>query len=227
MQGQQNRPENFPGMQNPAEKYALNDNSVRDFISRFGGVVLTARNVQEERTFPDDFSALRAALDYFYPLSIIANLAFSGVVYRTADKKTQYAFSGSVVCTGTRTIQYSPVKIRNCVSAFWRTSGQANISSRYFANDETRLADKYRIPFFLCNRAGMLKRFQPGDSTLSADIAYELMAIQEPGFALGNLVNDKFGRIISINPQLQQMHFRHYEELDETPVSMTIASYAK
>ena len=213
-------------MQNPKPKYALNDNTVRDFISRFGGVVLTARNVQEARTFPDDFSALRAALDYFYPLSIIANLDFSGVVYRTADKQTTFAFYGAVVCTGTRTIQYSPVKIQKCVSAFWRTSGQATISSRYFANEETFLTDKYRIPFFLCNRAGMLKCFQPGDSTLSADIAYELMEIQEPGFALGNVVNDKFGRIIRINPQLQQLHFSNYEEIEETPISMTIASYA-
>ena len=195
----------FPG----AKRQLIEPEVARRYVSRFAGIAPTSRYVQEQRRFRDHHSALIAALEYFNPLSAMADAGFSGVIFKAGK---HYAFTGSVICSGARSIEFIPAITRNRVTAFWRTTSLRHPSARYFADHETRLATLYHRPFYLATSVEMLKVFNPGDRLLSPELTQRMLGYPAEGYALGRLVHDAQGNLLRITTRL---HAEHLLELEE------------
>ncbi len=149
-----------------------------------------------EQLFPDELSAVRAAVNSYNPISVREDREFMGLILHRDG-----AFDFTVVAgkRGADSISFTVDREQwQQAVALWHTHGGTSPRYRYFSDVDTRTAVHTGLPFYLADYTGFLKVFRPGDRMLSAFAARRLGLGQIAGYAVGSPVREPNGRAIRV-----------------------------
>lgn len=146
--------------------------------------------------FASELEAVVAAMNNYNPISISEDREFMGTIFKRGNR------FGYSVTAGSRHRDRVSIRVARdeweSVAAFWHTHGDGHPSNRYFSDNDTDLVNRYRKRLYLGDFTGYLKRFSPGDKTMSAFAARRLGLPQRSGYAIGETVRDVNRRIVRI-----------------------------
>ncbi len=79
------------------------------------------------------------------------------------------------------------------IVAFWHTHGAGGYAGQYYSDQDTSIANTWRVPVYLADPTGRLRVFEPGDETLSIFEARKLGLGNGRGYAKGRMVRRNVG----------------------------------
>lgn len=165
-------------------------------LKPFPSTALTTVPCAVSELFASEQEAVVAAMNSFNPLSIAEDREYMGTIFR------QSGMFGYSVARGERHRDRFSMRLAgdewDSVSALWHTHGDAYPSNRYFSDADTELVNRYKKALYLGDYTGYLKRYSPGDPRLSLFAARRLGLPAQRGYAIGEMVRDKNGRIVKI-----------------------------
>lgn len=146
--------------------------------------------------FSSELEAVKAAADFYNPLSIRDDREYMGTIFK---HDTEYGYTVSQGKKGSDRISISvPTDSWDHVTSFWHTHGDESSDHRYFSDVDTTMVKRYGKPFYLADYTGYLKVFKYGDKTLSKFAAARLGLASERDFAIGEFVRDNSRQLVRI-----------------------------
>ena len=146
--------------------------------------------------YASEIEAVTAAMDSYNPVSIAEDREFMGTIFREGER------FGYSVSAGTRHRDRISIRVAKSdwdkVAALWHTHGAAHPNHRYFSDHDTEVVNRYKMPLYLGDYTGYLKKFSPGDRQLSRFAARRLGLPSRSGYAIGEMVRDDNERLIRI-----------------------------
>ncbi len=155
-----------------------------------------------QQGFLSELEAVKAASDRFNPISIAEDTEFIGAILK---RNGQYFYSAQRGAPGRDqvSLHFRYPKTYDLV-AFWHTHGAEAKERNYFSDFDTRVVEQTGKPFYLSDFSGELKVFKVGNKILNAWQALRKGLPRQSGFAEGEKVRDRFGKLVMICTSLGQ-----------------------
>lgn len=119
--------------------------------------------------------------------SIRDNAEFYGVILQ--DETGAYHYSVDKAKNNQGVVTFKFTRLENWqIVAFWHTHGKRGREKRYFSNYDTAVAKKFNVPVYMMDNTYTLRVFNPGDKTMSANVASRRGLGRAAGPARGTVV---------------------------------------